>query len=190
MASVASYIESHIIREISTGKYSPGSNIPSQTELASRMGVDRCSLRASLKALEREGWIRIKHGTATEVMGFSANCTLSAGLSRVHYVDDEESAALLVGALTMFYEVMLLLQEKSSLTQEFQYSEKVSPTYAINYELKEMEMLLASSNNKIYRLIINELTPLFRHAVEKLGVNILYKTKAAILVAADSTNHE
>ena len=57
-------------KEIFTGVYSPGENLPSERELAERFGVSRITLRKALAVLAQEGWIEIVQGRGNTVLDF------------------------------------------------------------------------------------------------------------------------
>lgn len=66
----AEHAETALLRAILDGVHPPGSALPAERELAARLGVTRPTLREVLGRLERDGWVRIRHGKPTLVNHF------------------------------------------------------------------------------------------------------------------------
>ena len=60
-------VREHLDRMINEGVYPPGSQLPSETELANSLEVSRATLREALYALERSGVIKREQGRGTFV---------------------------------------------------------------------------------------------------------------------------
>jgi GntR family negative regulator for fad regulon and positive regulator of fabA len=63
----AAYAEKSLILAIINDDYPPGSILPAERELASKLGVTRPTLRETLQRLERDGWLNIQQGKSTRV---------------------------------------------------------------------------------------------------------------------------
>lgn len=63
--SSTGHVESQLIRAVLDGDYPPGSFLPPERELASKMGVARPTLREALRRLERDGWFTVRKGLPT-----------------------------------------------------------------------------------------------------------------------------
>ncbi|MBA3030131.1 MAG: FadR family transcriptional regulator [Desulfobacteraceae bacterium] len=50
--------------------FPPGSALPSENELAERLGVSRLTMRSALQRLSSEGWIKVSHGKPTQVLDY------------------------------------------------------------------------------------------------------------------------
>lgn len=71
-----------IAREyILSGAVPPGGLLPSETDLASRYGVSRVTVRASIRSLQEAGLLAARHGVGTVVL--SRPRTLTHGLDRL-----------------------------------------------------------------------------------------------------------
>ncbi len=68
--TTAAYAEQELVRSILNGGYPPNTCLPSERELAGELGITRPTLRETLKKMERDGWIRIRHGKSTLVNDF------------------------------------------------------------------------------------------------------------------------
>jgi GntR family transcriptional regulator len=60
-------IQEHLRSLIEQGTYAPGDRLPSEVELAARLGISRPTLREALLHLEQEGIIVRRHGVGTFV---------------------------------------------------------------------------------------------------------------------------
>lgn len=63
----AAHAEGEIVSLIVSKRLLPGSNLPSERELAVQLGVTRPTLREALQRLDRDGWIEVRHGKSTRV---------------------------------------------------------------------------------------------------------------------------
>ena len=60
-------IAARLREDLAAGRPSPGERLPNETELASRFGVNRHTLRQAVRALEHDGLVRVVHGSGTFV---------------------------------------------------------------------------------------------------------------------------
>lgn len=63
-------IVSKIRKDIFTGIYKPGQNLPTERELAEQFGTSRGTLRAAIQTLNQEGWIETVQGRGNTVRDF------------------------------------------------------------------------------------------------------------------------
>lgn len=68
--TTTAFAEMELVRSILNGGYPPNTCLPSERELAQELGITRPTLRETLKKMERDGWIRIRHGKSTLVNDF------------------------------------------------------------------------------------------------------------------------
>ncbi len=73
---VAEEVARHLLRSIFDRTFRPGDRLPSERSLASRLGVNRASLREAIKRLEIMGLVKTRQGDGTRVLDFMS----SAGL--------------------------------------------------------------------------------------------------------------
>jgi GntR family transcriptional regulator, negative regulator for fad regulon and positive regulator of fabA len=66
----AVYAEKSLIFAILNNDYPPGSILPSERELAVKLGVTRPTLREALQRLERDGWLTIQQGKSTRINNY------------------------------------------------------------------------------------------------------------------------
>jgi len=75
----------HLLRLIENGIYKPGERLPSEADLATKLGISRPTLREALLNLQQEGVIVRKHGVGTFVApGYG--CRLESGLERLESI--------------------------------------------------------------------------------------------------------
>lgn len=65
-------------RLIWTQQFKPGDRLPSERELAERLGVSRTILREAVSVLEAQGLIRTRHGSGSYVTGEVSDSSLSS----------------------------------------------------------------------------------------------------------------
>lgn len=65
--SPATLTEEFIVKSIWYKNFPVGSNLPSERELAEKIGVTRTTLREVLQRLARDGWLTIQHGKPSKV---------------------------------------------------------------------------------------------------------------------------
>jgi GntR family transcriptional regulator len=66
-SSLYLFVKGEIVDLISKGEFKPGDQLPSEFELAKKLGVSRMTLREALRALEEEGLLARKQGVGTFV---------------------------------------------------------------------------------------------------------------------------
>ena len=83
--SLASQAQHYLLDLVEAGTYQPGAQLPSEKELAARLGISRPTLREALQNLEQEGVVVRKHGVGTFVApGYEDR--LKSGLERLESV--------------------------------------------------------------------------------------------------------
>ena len=70
MALIPEYakIYNTLKREIVSGDFSPGDQIPPEPELCERFGVSRITVRRAIQTLAQEGYVSVKQGIGTQVL--------------------------------------------------------------------------------------------------------------------------
>ncbi|WP_299027024.1 fatty acid metabolism transcriptional regulator FadR [uncultured Thermanaerothrix sp.] len=66
----AEIAENRLIEAILNGTFPPGSTLPNERDLATRLGITRPTLREALQRLARDGWVEIHHGKPTRVRDY------------------------------------------------------------------------------------------------------------------------
>lgn len=63
--NIADAVEEHLVSAFLNGTYLVGAALPGERDLAAQLGITRPTLREVLKRLERDGWIKVRHGKPT-----------------------------------------------------------------------------------------------------------------------------
>lgn len=104
-SSAPEKVVEQILQKINAGELQPGSRLPSQRELAQKMGVGRSSMREAINALVVMGYLEAIHGKGT----FIRQKLPAAGFS-----SEGLRAALTVGSIFDLMEARQVLECKSA----------------------------------------------------------------------------
>lgn len=80
-AKLGDVVKTHLGELIDSGYFQSGEKLPSEPELAQQFGVSRIVVREALQSLEKEGFVKRRHGVGTFVL--SQAWKLSAGLEQL-----------------------------------------------------------------------------------------------------------
>jgi GntR family transcriptional regulator len=83
--SLSTQAQQYLLRLVEDGVYQPGEQLPSETDLASQLGISRPTLREALQNLEQEGIVLRRHGVGTFVAR-SYEGRLESGLERLESI--------------------------------------------------------------------------------------------------------
>lgn len=61
------HAERELLSALLSGRFGPGDALPAERELAPSLGVTRPTLRETLKKLDRDGFVTVRHGVPTRV---------------------------------------------------------------------------------------------------------------------------
>jgi len=163
------YARKEIIRKIIQGEWPPGTLIPSERKLSEKLGVTRATLREVLKIIEKEGWIRIKHGKSSLVKDFWSEGGLGI-LSGLNENKDLFPQPLIVELLEVRVDLLPICAKKAYETNLENFKDIfLSPFPDENSTAEEMtyfdwklqDQIVSLSQNTVYRLVYNEFKPLF-----------------------------
>jgi GntR family negative regulator for fad regulon and positive regulator of fabA len=165
MDKVAKNIEDYFVKSISEGHYSPGERLNAERSLSKELNVNRCSLRTVLKTLEKDGWISIVHGKTTLVNDFLESCNLNAALCRLEIVDDKQSDEIKSSSCEALLDIVEILiradyEVIKVLEDKYPFPEKIEDF--IEFEILFAELISSKTKNKVYKLLLNKLIPLFK----------------------------
>lgn len=73
---VSQVISTELMKLIETGKYPPGSRLPTENELAAQFGVSRAPIREALSVLKAAGLVTSRQGGGNYVEEFTGNVSL------------------------------------------------------------------------------------------------------------------
>ena len=71
MAMIPEYAKIYNVlkREIISGEFSPGDQIPPEPDLCERFGVSRITVRRAVQTLAQEGYVSVRQGIGTPGFG-------------------------------------------------------------------------------------------------------------------------
>jgi GntR family negative regulator for fad regulon and positive regulator of fabA len=165
-------LEKQFIRKVLQGDYPPGTQIPSERELAATFQVGRPVIREVMQRLERDGWLTIRNNQRAQVNDYWKEGTL---MTIVHILSQAD------GIPNKF--VIHLLELRKNLSPAYTYDAvKGNPIQVIallmegeavpdepqafaEYDWKLQRAFAAESTNPIYLLILNS----FQHLYVKMA---------------------
>jgi GntR family negative regulator for fad regulon and positive regulator of fabA len=164
----AELIENRLINAIVDGDFPINSTLPSERELAQRLGVTRPTLREALQRLARDGWIEIHHGKPTRVRDYwhEGNLTVLGTIARHqdHVPPDFVPNLLQVRELLApAYARMTVKRAAKNLAQFLErYQELIdTPDAFAKADWKLHQFLTIESGNPIFTLILNGFKELY-----------------------------
>lgn len=158
----AEFAESQLLDAILDGTYPINSNLPSERDLADRLGITRPTLREALQRLARDGWLDIQQGKSTRVRDYWKEgrlATLTALASSPHHQSPDFVAYLLEIRLLLAptytrqalenasRQIADLLTEAESLDQD-------AEAFA-SFDWKLHHTLTEHASNPIFQLLLN-----------------------------------
>lgn len=164
----AQHAESVLIHAILDGGFPPGSSLPAERDLATRLGITRPTLRETLKQLDRDGWLTIRHGKATLVNHYWADGGLNVLSSIVRVGADLphefishllQIRLILAPAYTKLAvardtaDIMTLLADAPDLNED--------PSVWTDFDWTLQHHLARNSGNPVFALILNGFRDLF-----------------------------
>ena len=164
----AEYCEQQLLQAILTGDFPIDSPLPAERELAAMLGVTRPTLRETLKRLERDGWVDIRHGKPTRVRDFWREGSL--GVLSVIAAHPEMQPAGFIGDLLTVRHLLApaytrLAVERAPLTAAaFLETIQSLPDTPQAFAAADWELhhnLTLASGNPVFTLILNGFKELY-----------------------------
>jgi GntR family transcriptional repressor for pyruvate dehydrogenase complex len=163
-AGAGAQVVEHLRREIQAGRLRPGDRLPTERELARRMGVSRPSLRSGLRTLQAMGIVTSRRGAGTFIV---------EGPPRLGKAPFEFLAALHGFTLDQMYEARRMLEvgaaslaaERATGDQVAAMAEEITGMFAsleepqafLRHDLGFHRAVAAGSGNPIVAAIIGTL---------------------------------
>ncbi|WP_118800973.1 fatty acid metabolism transcriptional regulator FadR [Haemophilus haemolyticus] len=167
--SPAALAEEYIVKSIWQDVFPAGSNLPSERDLADKIGVTRTTLREVLQRLARDGWLTIQHGKPTKVN----NIWDTAGPNIIETLIglDMQSAPLIIDNMlslrskmseSYIYEaVKNSPQQSAALFAELDQLQNTAQDYT-EFDYKLFRQFTVVANKPFYRLIFNSLKGVYQ----------------------------
>jgi GntR family negative regulator for fad regulon and positive regulator of fabA len=164
----AEQIEKIIVTAILKGDLPMGSALPSERDLAARLGVTRPTLRETLKQLAKEGWLKIQHGKPTQVADYWQEGGLGVLRTLAKYGDllSPELISHLLEFRANLQPVIALAaarRDPGALLERLRQASSLKDRardYA-DYDWQLQVLMADLTGNPIYRLTINDFSQAF-----------------------------
>lgn len=162
--SPAALAEEYIVKSIWDNIFPSGSYLPSERDLADKIGVTRTTLREVLQRLARDGWLTIQHGKPTKINHIWD--TASPGIIETLMTLDRSSAPLIIdnmlslrGKMSEFYIYEAVKQSPDASFALFERLEKLPDTAEdyMEFDYFLLHEFTAVANKPFYRLVFNSL---------------------------------
>ncbi len=165
------FVQSKLLGMILNGSWKPGSTLPGERDLAQQIGVTRPTLRETLKRMDGEGWVRIRHGKPTVVNDYLQDGGLGLLGSMTRYGD-----FLPHGFIGHLLEIRALLMPAAAQKAAFQFPDQLSACLTGCQDLEDSAeafrefdwslqiRMAALSGNPVFRMILNDFSPIFAKA--------------------------
>jgi GntR family transcriptional repressor for pyruvate dehydrogenase complex len=163
--TAAAQVVEHVRREIEAGRLGPGDRLPTERELAQKMGVSRPSLRSGLRTLQAMGVVTSRRGAGTFIV---------EGPPQIGRAPLEFLAALHGFTLDQMYEARRMLEvsaaglaaERATGEQRASMADEITGMFAalddpqafLRHDLGFHRAVAAGSGNPIVAAIISTLT--------------------------------
>ncbi|NVK30494.1 MAG: FCD domain-containing protein [Gammaproteobacteria bacterium] len=180
-SSIARRIETLIL----DGTLPPGKKIPSERQLAERMGVSRPILREAIKELRGRGVVNTEHGRGTFVMGMVQESAPTSPL--VHLYKDHsrtvydllEVRELLEGQAAKLAAIRATQADKHNLTKAFEALDAAT-AQTETYEAAKLDhnfhhAIYIASHNPVLVHTLENLMELMRHSVFTCVSNLYHR---------------
>ena len=164
----AELAEQRIINAILDGLFPIDGFLPSERELATRIGVTRPTLREALQRLSRDGWIEIHQGKPTRVRDFwsEGNLNVLSSISKFH---EHQTSNFVENLLQIRYLLCPTYSQMAARTNpgfvisflELTPQETDAPTTFSEFDFNLHLRLTQASGNPIFTLILNGFRNLF-----------------------------
>ncbi|TYS67602.1 GntR family transcriptional regulator [Sutcliffiella horikoshii] len=165
---VSDKVEKLFIQKILQGEFVPGTQIPSERELATTLEVGRPVIREVLQRLERDGWLTIRHNQRATVNDYWKEGNL---MTIAHILNEEDSIPNefiihlleLRKNLSPSYVKGAVLHKPMEVISLLKESENVADTPGsfAEYDWDLQRGLAAAAPNPIYLLILNSFGHLY-----------------------------
>lgn len=167
--SPAALAEEYIVKSIWDDVFPAGTNLPSERDLADKIGVTRTTLREVLQRLARDGWLTIQHGKPTKVNNIWD--TASPSIIETLITLDQNSAPLIIDNMlslrskmseSYIYEAVKNSPEQSAKLFDELSELKNTPEDYTEFDYRVFRQFTVVANKPFYRLIFNSLQGVYQ----------------------------
>jgi GntR family transcriptional repressor for pyruvate dehydrogenase complex len=159
---VAEQVVEQIREMIRTGKLKPGDRLPSERELANRLGISRASLRHGLRFLAAIGILNSRRGSGTYIAHGppvlkSESLQVLADLHRFSYADMFEARKVLECSLAELAAANAKPEHLALMAEEIaeMYAALDNPQEYLIHDIRFHRAVAAASGNQILSALMN-----------------------------------
>lgn len=159
-----------LIAEILAGRHGPGEKLPTQRELAARLGVNMAPVREAIKRLEQLRLLEVRHGDAMRVLDWRTHGgldVLAHVVFRAGELDDrilrsvlEARRSFLMGAAWMAAERARENDVARIAELALEIAHVATPEQAQALDFAFYAALVEASGNLVYTLVMNSIRSL------------------------------
>ena len=167
--SPAALAEEYIVKSIWDNVFPAGTHLPSERDLADKIGVTRTTLREVLQRLARDGWLTIQHGKPTKINNIWD--TASPSIIETLITLDQNSAPLIIDNMlslrskmseSYIYEaVKNSPQQSAMLFHDLNELKNTAKDYT-EFDYRLFRQFTVVANKPFYRLIFNSLQGVYQ----------------------------
>ena len=163
------HVENFLVTSILNGDYPIGASLPNERRLSEQLGVTRPTLRETLQRLEKEGWVKIRHGKPTRINDYwqKGGLSLLGTLAKYgDYLPNGFITHLLGVRATLLPPIAAMAAEyqPDAIADYLAHSQNLrdeAESYSV-YDWKLQMLLARHSQNPIYPLILNDFGSVFK----------------------------
>ncbi len=163
------HVEHFLVTSILNGTYAIGTSLPNERRLSEQLGVTRPTLRETLQRLEKEGWVKIRHGKPTRINDYwqKGGLSLLGTLAKYgDYLPNGFITHLLAVRVTLLPPVagMAAQYQPDAIADYLVHSQNLrdeAQSYSV-YDWKLQMLMARHSQNPIFPLILNDFGSVFR----------------------------
>jgi DNA-binding FadR family transcriptional regulator len=169
--------------KIIAGVYAAGTNLPSEREFVSTLGVSRSAVREALQRLSQSKLVNINHGGGTRVNNYKK----TAGLDLLSKLIDHKNFDLQVfrslmemrGAIAVDAARLAALRRTEQQKEELQtilaqMKNALTSKELQNHTIKYWDLIITASENIAYQLAMNTLKENYTY-LDRFGTNFTIK---------------
>jgi DNA-binding FadR family transcriptional regulator len=195
--------------EILTGRYGPGTNLPSERQLCDVFGVNRHAVREALKRLSQAGLVKITQGDKTQVLDFKRHAGLDlmamlaqyaapGGENSKYWVDVLEMRAAVAADVVRLCALRASPEIRAEIARIPDQMLSAAPEQLFDLEVRFWDLLLEGCGNLAYRLAFNSMVkgalaigePAKQWSIAEIRLSGYRVSLAAAIVAGDAERAE
>ena len=163
------HVEHFLVTSILNGDYPIGTSLPNERRLSEQLGVTRPTLRETLQRLEKDGWVKIRHGKPTRINDYwqKGGLSLLGTLAKYgDYLPNGFITHLLMVRVTLLPPIagMAAEYQPDAIADHLAKAKNLldSAESFAAYDWKLQMLMARHSQNPIFPLILNDFGSVFK----------------------------